>query len=388
MPVKNRFADLQDEITKWRRHLHENPELMYEVHKTAGFVEERLKEFGLTDITTGIGRTGVVAVIKGKTNTSGRVIGLRADMDALPITEASGVDYASKTPGVMHACGHDGHTSILLGAAKYLSETRNFDGKVVLIFQPAEEGGAGGKAMCDDGLMERWGIQEVYGLHNMPGLPVGQFAIRPGALLASSDEFEITVTGKGGHAAAPHDAIDTTLVASQIVVSLHSIVSRNVNPVKRVVLTVGTFETDSTASNVIAHTARLQGTVRTLDTEYRQQAEGWVRQIAENVAAAYGAEAKVEWSPGYPVTINSEVETGYAVEAARAVSADVVDNTDPIMPSEDFAYMLEERPGAYMFLGNGDTAMCHHPAYVFDDNAIPLGCSWFAELVERRMPAA
>ncbi|MDE4095918.1 MULTISPECIES: M20 aminoacylase family protein [Rhodobacterales] len=388
MPVKNRFADLQDEITKWRRHLHENPELMYEVHKTAGFVEERLKEFGLTDITTGIGRTGVVAVIEGKTNTSGRVIGLRADMDALPITEASGVDYASKTPGVMHACGHDGHTSILLGAAKYLSETRNFDGKVVLIFQPAEEGGAGGKAMCDDGLMERWGIQEVYGLHNMPGLPVGQFAIRPGALLASSDEFEITVTGKGGHAAAPHDAIDTTLVASQIVVSLHSIVSRNVNPVKRVVLTVGTFETDSTASNVIAHTARLQGTVRTLDTEYRQQAEGWVRQIAENVAAAYGAEAKVEWSPGYPVTINTEEETGYAVEAARAVSADVVDNTDPIMPSEDFAYMLEERPGAYMFLGNGDTAMCHHPAYVFDDNAIPLGCSWFAELVERRMPAA
>ncbi|MDE4275510.1 M20 family metallopeptidase [Phaeobacter gallaeciensis] len=388
MPVKNRFADLQDEITKWRRHLHENPELMYEVHKTAGFVEERLKEFGLTDITTGIGRTGVVAVIEGKTNTSGRVIGLRADMDALPITEASGVDYASKTPGVMHACGHDGHTSILLGAAKYLSETRNFDGKVVLIFQPAEEGGAGGKAMCDDGLMERWGIQEVYGLHNMPGLPVGQFAIRPGALLASSDEFEITVTGKGGHAAAPHDAIDTTLVASQIVVSLHSIVSRNVNPVKRVVLTVGTFETDSTASNVIAHSARLQGTVRTLDTEYRQLAEGWVRQIAENVAAAYGAEAKVEWSPGYPVTINTEEETGYAVEAARAVSADVVDNTDPIMPSEDFAYMLEERPGAYMFLGNGDTAMCHHPAYVFDDNAIPLGCSWFAELVERRMPAA
>ncbi|MEN8740369.1 MAG: M20 aminoacylase family protein [Phaeobacter gallaeciensis] len=388
MPVKNRFADLQDEITKWRRHLHENPELMYEVHKTAGFVEERLKEFGLTDITTGIGRTGVVAVIEGKTNTSGRVIGLRADMDALPITEASGVDYASKTPGVMHACGHDGHTSILLGAAKYLSETRNFDGKVVLIFQPAEEGGAGGKAMCDDGLMERWGIQEVYGLHNMPGLPVGQFAIRPGALLASSDEFEITVTGKGGHAAAPHDAIDTTLVASQIVVSLHSIVSRNVNPVKRVVLTVGTFETDSTASNVIAHSARLQGTVRTLDTEYRQQAEGWVRQIAENVAAAYGAEAKVEWSPGYPVTINTEEETGYAVEAARAVSADVVDNIDPIMPSEDFAYMLEERPGAYMFLGNGDTAMCHHPAYVFDDNAIPLGCSWFAELVERRMPAA
>jgi hippurate hydrolase len=390
MPVKNRFAEMQEEITKWRRHLHENPELLYEVHKTAAFVVERLKEIGLDEsaITTGIGRTGVVAVIEGKTNTSGRVIGLRADMDALPIHEASGVDYPSKTPGVMHACGHDGHTAILLGAAKYLSETRNFDGKVVLIFQPAEEGGAGGKAMCDDGLMERWGIQEVYGLHNMPGLPVGQFATRPGALLASSDEFEITVTGKGGHAAAPHDAIDTTLVASQIVVSLHSIVSRNVNPVKRVVLTVGTFETDSTASNVIAHQARLQGTVRTLDTEYRALAEGWVRQVAENVAAAYGATAKVEWTPGYPVTINTPDETQYAVAAARAVSPDVIEETDPIMPSEDFAYMLEERPGAYIFLGNGDTAMCHHPAYVFDDEAIPLGCSWFAELVERRMPAA
>jgi len=388
MPVKNRLAEMHTEITGWRRHLHQNPELMYEVHETAAFVAARLKEFGVTDITTGVGKTGVVAVIEGKTNTSGRTIGLRADMDALPIPEASGVDYASKTPGVMHACGHDGHTAMLLGAAKYLAETRNFDGRAVLIFQPAEEGGAGGKAMCDDGLMDRWGIQEVYGLHNMPGLPVGELAIRPGALMASSDEFEITVTGKGGHAAAPHDAIDTTLVASQIVVSLHSIVSRNVDPVKRMVLTVGTFETDSTASNVIAHTARLQGTVRTLDPEYREQAEGWVRRVVENTAAAYGATAEVKWSPGYPVTVNDAASTDHAVEAARAVAARVDAETAPIMPSEDFAYMLEERPGAYIFLGNGDTQMCHHPAYVFDDDAIPLGCSWFAELVERRMPAA
>ncbi|MBY6134820.1 amidohydrolase [Nocardioides marinus] len=388
MPVKNRLAEMHTEITGWRRHLHQNPELMYEVHETAAFVAARLKEFGVTDITTGVGKTGVIAAIEGKTNTSGRTIGLRADMDALPIPEASGVDYASKTPGVMHACGHDGHTAMLLGAAKYLAETRNFDGRAVLIFQPAEEGGAGGKAMCDDGLMDRWGIQEVYGLHNMPGLPVGEFAIRPGALMASSDEFEITVTGKGGHAAAPHDAIDTTLVASQIVVSLHSIVSRNVDPVKRMVLTVGTFETDSTASNVIAHTARLQGTVRTLDPEYREQAEGWVRRVVENTAAAYGATAEVKWSPGYPVTVNDAASTDHAVEAARAVAAKVDAETAPIMPSEDFAYMLEERPGAYIFLGNGDTQMCHHPAYVFDDDAIPLGCSWFAELVERRMPAA
>lgn len=387
MPIKNRFAEMQGEVTAWRRHLHENPELMYEVHQTAAFVQEQLKGFGVTDVTPGIGKTGVVAVIEGKTNTSGRVIGLRADMDALPIHEASGVEYASKTPGVMHACGHDGHTAILLGAAKYLAETRNFDGKAVLIFQPAEEGGAGGKAMCDDGMMERWGIQEVYGLHNMPGLPVGEFAIRPGPLMASSDEFEIIVTGKGGHAAAPHDSIDTTLVASQIVVSLHSIVSRNVDPIKRVVLTVGTFETDSTASNVIAHQARLQGTVRTLDPEYRTQAETWVRRVVENTAEAFGASAVVNWSSSYPVTINSEAETAHAVEAAEAVGISVDADTPPIMPSEDFSYMLEERPGAYIFLGNGDTAMCHHPAYVFDDEAIPLGCSWFAELVERRMPA-
>jgi hippurate hydrolase len=387
MPVKNSLAEMQPEIAGWRRHLHQHPELMYEVHETAAFVVDRLKEMGITDITPGIGKTGVVAVIKGKTDTKGRVIGLRADMDALPIHEASGVDYASTVPGKMHACGHDGHTSILLGTAKYLQETRNFDGTVVLIFQPAEEGGAGGKAMCEDGLMDRWGIQEVYGLHNMPGLPAGEFAIRPGALLASSDEFEIKVTGKGGHAAAPHHAIDTTLVASQIVVTLHSIVSRNVDPIKRVVLTVGTFETDSTATNVIAHGAKLTGTVRTLDPEYRVIAEERVRQVAESTAAAFGATAEVSWFPGYPVTINHEDETRYAAEAATAVAGRVIDNVDPIMPSEDFAYMLEERPGAYIFLGNGDTAMCHHPAYVFDDDAIPAGCSFFAELVERRMPA-
>ncbi|MGD9862433.1 MAG: M20 aminoacylase family protein [Pseudodonghicola sp.] len=388
MPIRNRLAELHSEITGWRRHLHAHPELMYDVHQTAAFVVERLKDFGITDITPGIGRTGVVAVIEGRSDTSGRVIGLRADMDALPITEASGVDYASQTPGVMHACGHDGHTAILLGAAKYLAETRNFDGKVVLIFQPAEEGGAGGKAMCDDGLMDRWGIQEVYGLHNMPGLPVGSFAIRPGALLASADEFEITVTGKGGHAASPHNAIDTTLVAAQIVVSLQSIVARNVNPVKRVVVTVGTFETDSNASNVIAHRVRMTGTVRTLDPDERALAEDRVRRVAENTAAAFGAEAEVIWSEGYPVTVNTAEETQYAIEAARAVSDQVNDDTDPVMPAEDFSFMLEQRPGAYIFLGNGDTAMCHHPAYRFDDAAIPLGSSWFAELIERRMPPA
>lgn len=386
MPIRNRIAEMQENITEWRRHLHQHPELLYDVHKTAGFVVERLEGFGVDEITPGIGQTGVVAVIKGKSDTRGRVIGLRADMDALPIEEASGVDYASTVPGKMHACGHDGHTAILLGTAQYLSETRNFDGTVVLIFQPAEEGGAGGKAMCDDGLMERWGIQEVYGLHNMPGLPVGSFATRPGPLLASADEFGIVVTGKGGHAAAPHEAVDTTLVAAQIVVALQSIVSRSVNPIHRVVLTVGTFESDSNASNVIAHRVRMKGTVRTLDPEGRGLAEMRIRQIAEHTAQAYGAEAEVTWDEGYPVTINTEAETAYAVDAARAVSDNVDEVTDPIMPAEDFSFMLQERPGAYIFLGNGEGPMCHHPAYIFEDDAIPFGCSWFAELVERRMP--
>ncbi len=388
MPIKNRLAEMHGEITKWRRHLHARPELMYDVHETAAFVVERLKEFGVDEITSGVGKTGVVAVIRGKTDTTGRVIGLRADMDALPIEEATSLEYASTVPGKMHACGHDGHTSMLLGAAQYLAETRNFDGTAVLIFQPAEEGGAGGLAMCQDGLMERWGIQEVYGIHNTPGIAAGEFAIRPGALMASSDEFEILVTGKGGHAASPHEAIDTTLVASHIVVALQSIVSRTVDPVKRVVLTVSTFETDSVASNVIAQTVRLRGTVRTLDPEYRRVSEERLRKMAEEVASAFGASAHVKWTPGYPVTVNSETETGYAAEAAEVVAGKVNNETNPIMPSEDFAYMLEERPGAYIFLGNGDSAELHHPEYDFNDEIIPVGCSWFAEMVERRMPVA
>lgn len=388
MPVKNSIAENASDITKWRRYLHQHPELMYDVHETAAFVVEKLRGFGVDEITTGIGRTGMVAVIKGRTDTKGRVIGLRADMDALPITEASGVDYASTVPGKMHACGHDGHTAILLGVAQYLTETRNFDGTAVLIFQPAEEGGAGGLEMVEDGLMDRWNIQEVYGLHNSPGIPVGHFAIRPGPLLASSDEFEIRVTGKGGHAAAPHEAVDTTLVAAQIVVALQSVVSRNINPVRPAVVTVGTFQTDSNASNVIAHSVRMQGTVRTLATEVRAQAEERIRALCEHTASAYGATAEVIWMPAYPVTLNHPEQTAYAVEAARAVSDHVDDDTDPILPAEDFSYMLEARPGAYMFLGNGDTPMCHHPAYVFSDDAIPLGCSWFAELVERRMPVS
>lgn len=390
MPIRNRFAELQDEITGWRRHLHQHPELMFDVHETAAFVQDKLASFGVDEITPGIGRTGVVAVIKGKTDTQGRTVGLRADMDALPIHEATGLAYASKIEGKMHACGHDGHTSILLGVAKYLAETRNFDGTAVLIFQPAEEGEAGAREMCRDGLMDRFNIQEVYGLHNAPGVPVGHIGTRPGALLASADEFVIKVTGKGGHAAEPHMAVDTTLVAAQILVSLQTIVARNVKPTDRVVLTVGTLETDSNASNVIAHSVRMAGTVRTLDPANRALAEQRIREIATHTALAHGAEAEVIWEEGYPVTINHVDETGYAVAAAEAVvgAVNVDANVEPIMPAEDFSFMLEERPGAYVCLGNGDSAHCHHPEFDFNDEAIPVGCSWFVELIEQRMPAS
>ncbi len=375
-----------DEITEWRRDFHAHPELLFEVHRTAGKVAELLRSFGCDEVVEGIGRTGVVGVIKGRASDSGKVVGLRADMDALPINEATELEYASKTPGLMHACGHDGHTAMLLGAAKYLTETRNFDGTAIVIFQPAEEGGAGGLEMCRDGLMEKFGIQEVYGMHNAPGLPVGHFAIRPGALLASSDEFELVVTGKGGHAAEPHEAVDTTLVAAQILLSLQTIVSRSVDPLKRVVVTVGTFETDSVASNVIAHQVKMAGTVRTLDAECRELAERRIREIAEGTAMALGAKVEIKWQRGYPVTMNTAENTAYAAEVARSVSGDVNDDVDPIMPAEDFSYMLEERPGAYIFLGNGDTAACHHPAYNFTDEAIPFGSSWYSGMVEARMP--
>ncbi|WP_158964161.1 M20 aminoacylase family protein [Chachezhania sediminis] len=390
MPIRNRLAEMADEIAGWRHTLHETPELMFDLPETTAFVVERLKSFGIEDITTGIGQSGVVATIKGKTDTKGRVIGLRADMDALPMDEASGVPFASQIPGKMHACGHDGHTAMLLGAAKYLAETRNFDGTVVLIFQPAEEGGGGGLEMVKDGLMDRWGVQEVYGMHNMPGVPVGQFAIRSGSLMASVDSFDIVVTGKGGHGAMPHEAIDTNLVAAQIVVSLQSIAARNVDPLKSVVVTITTMMSDTDSYNIIPHTVTLKGTVRTLDNSVRDLVEERVRAIAEATATSFGATAEVLYDRGYPVTVNHEDQTGYAIEAARAVVGDaaVEDNTPPMMPAEDFSYMLEARPGAYMFIGNGDTPMCHHPAYTFSDEIIPLGCSWFAEMVERRMPAA
>ena len=387
MPVKNRFAELQDEITAWRRDLHENPEILFETHRTSAMVAEKLKDFGCDEVVTGIGRTGVVGVIKGKQDSSGKVIGLRADMDALPIMEATGVDYASKTPGAMHACGHDGHTAMLLGAAKYLSETRNFDGTVVVIFQPAEEGGGGGKEMCDDGMMARWGIQEVYGMHNWPGLPVGSFAIRPGAFFAATDQFDIHFEGKGGHAAKPHETVDTTVMAAQAVTALQTIASRNADPIDQVVVSVTSFETSSNAFNVIPQKVHLKGTVRTMSKDMRALAETRISEICNGIAATFGGTVVVDYHRGYPVMVNSEDQTEFAAEVAKKVSGGC-DDAPLVMGGEDFAFMLEERPGAYILVGNGDTAMVHHPEYNFNDAAIPAGCSWWAEIVESRMPAA
>ena len=388
MPVRNRFAELLPEITAWRRDIHAHPELMFDCHRTAAKVAGLLRDFGCDEVVEGIGRTGVVGIIRGRSQDSGRVVGLRADMDALPITEITGLPHASTVPGKMHACGHDGHTAVLLGAAKYLAETRNFDGTVAVVFQPAEEGEAGALAMIQDGLMDRFAIDEIYGLHNAPGLPVGSFATRPGPLQASADEFRIVVTGRGGHAAEPHRAVDTTLAACQIVVSLQSIVARNIDPLHSVVVTVGTFRTDCGASNIIAHRAEMAGTVRCLDAAMRDLAEARVKAVAESTAAAFGAVAEVIYERGYPVTVNAPENTAHAIAAASAVvGPDRVDGaTPPIMPAEDFSYMLEARPGAYVFLGNGDSAQCHHPAYEFDDSAIPVGCSYFVTLVEQRLP--
>ena len=384
MVVINSIAEFADDMTAWRRHLHQNPELGVDCHETADFVVARLREFGIGEIHTGFATTGLVALIDGQG--PGPTIGLRADMDALPIAEASGVDWASTRPGKMHACGHDGHTAMLLGAAQYLAETRNFDGTAVMIFQPAEEGGGGGLEMCKDGLMERWGIQEVYGMHNMPDFPVGEFAIRSGALLAAADEFFLTITGRGGHAAAPHEAIDPNVAAAHVILALQSVASRVVDPLGQVVVSVCGLHSDTEAHNVIPQVVWMRGTVRTLDPAVRDMVEMKVKQLVSMTAQAHDCIAEVNYERGYPVTVNTAANTDYAADAALAVAGSVDTNTPPIMAAEDFSYMLEERPGAYIMIGNGDGATVHHPEYNFNDNAIPAGCSWYAEMVERRMP--
>ncbi|MBO9402833.1 M20 aminoacylase family protein [Shimia sp. R9_3] len=387
MPIKNRFAELHAEITEWRRDIHAHPEVLYETHRTAALVADKLREFGCDEVVSGVGRTGVVGIIKGKTNASGKVIGLRADMDALPMQEQTGLDYASENEGAMHACGHDGHTAMLLGAAKYLSETRNFDGAVALIFQPAEEGGNGALAMVEDGMMDRWNIQEVYGMHNQPGMAVGEFGVRKGPLLAAVDFFTVHIEGRGGHAAHPQDTVDPTLIGTQMHMALQSIVSRNVDPVERAVVSVTSFQTGSDVYNVIPHTATLKGTVRTFVPKTRDMVQARIEEIVTQVAESFGGKATLDYQRITPATINSEEQAAFAEDVVTAISGSC-NLADISMGGEDFSYMLQARPGAFIMIGNGDSASLHHPEYNFDDDAIPYGSSFLSEVIERRMPAA
>jgi hippurate hydrolase len=381
MPIVNRVADLHAEITAWRHDIHAHPELRYDVHRTAALVVEKLKSFGCDEVVPGIGQTGVVGVIRGRKD--GKVIGLRADMDALPLEEETNLPYKSTVPGKMHACGHDGHTAMLLGAAKYLAETRNFAGTAVVIFQPAEEGGAGALAMIRDGLISRFAIQEVYGMHNYPGLPLGQFGIRSGAMMASADHITIDIEGKGGHAARPHLSIDTILVGAQIINQLQSIVARNVDPLEAAVVSVCMFQAGHT-DNVIPQHAKLRGTARALTNHVRQTLQKRVPEIVEGTAELYGAKAQITYTNGYPVLVNHDRNTDFAASVAREIAGSnkVATNFPPVMGAEDFAFMLEERPGAFIFVGNGDSAGLHHPAYNFNDETIPVGTSYWVRLAE------
>jgi amidohydrolase len=388
MPIINRVADLSDEVAAWRRDLHAHPELGYEEMRTCAIVAEKLKAFGCDDIVTGIAKTGVVGVIRGKKNTSGRVVGMRADMDCLPLQEIGDVPHKSTVANRMHACGHDGHTSMLLGAARYLCETRNFDGTVVVIFQPAEEGGAGGQMMVKEGLIDRFGIREVYGMHNMPGLAPGHFGLRPGPMLAAADRFDIEIEGKGSHAAKAHEGVDTLVVAAHLITALQSIVSRNVDALKSGVVSV-TYMRGGETYNIIPQTVTLKGTVRTLEPHIRDLIEARLKTVVEHVAATFGARAEIIYRRGYPVTRNHETETGFAAEAAADIAglANVRTDFPPSMAGEDFSFMLLERPGAMIFVGNGDSAGLHHPAYDFNDGVISAGVSYWARLAEKRMPA-
>jgi amidohydrolase len=383
MSINPAIQDLAADAQSWRRDIHRHPELLYDVPRTAAFVAERLEAFGCDEVATGIGRSGVVGIIRGRGAASARTIGLRADMDALPIHETTNLAYQSANPGKMHACGHDGHTAMLLGAARYLAQSRNFAGTAVVIFQPAEEGGGGGKAMLDDGLMERFGIQQVYGMHNWPKLPVGAFAIRKGPFLAAADRFTIDIEGHGGHAAQPHLGVDPIAAGAQIVSALQTIVARNVDPLDSCVVSVTCFHAGDT-DNVIPQTAQLRGTTRTLASKTRDFAEKRIAEIANGVGAALGVNVEVHYKRGYPPTVNHPEQTDFAASIARKISGDdqVATNAPPEMGAEDFSYMLEARPGAFILIGNGDSARLHNPGYDFNDAALPYGMSYWAQLVE------
>ena len=382
MPVVNRIADHAAEITAWRRDLHANPELLYDVHRTAASVADKLRAFGCDEVVTGVGQTGVVGVIRGR-KSGGQTIGLRADMDALPIEEATGLPYASTAPGKMHACGHDGHTAMLLGAARYLAETRNFGGTAVVIFQPAEEGGAGGKAMVDDGLISRFGLGEVYGMHNYPGMPVGAFGIRPGPMMAAADYITIDIEGNGAHAARPHLGIDPVVVGAHMITAMQTVVSRNVDPLKSAVVSITMVQAGNT-DNVIPQTVRLRGTARSLAEDVRALLEERLHAIVEHTAAAFGAKATLKYRRNYPVLVNHERQTEFAASVAKDIAGEGRVDTElpPMMGAEDFSFMLNERPGAFIWVGNGDSAGLHHPKYNFNDEAIPFGTSYWVKLVE------
>jgi len=383
MPIPSAVQDLVPDAQTWRRDIHQNPELLYDVERTAKYVADRLAAFGCDEVQTSIGRTGVVGVIRGAKGGSTRAIGLRADMDALPIQEATNLPYRSRNPGKMHACGHDGHTAMLLGAARRLAQTRNFAGNAVVIFQPAEEGGGGALAMIDDGLMDRFGVEEVYGMHNWPALPVGSFMLRKGPLMAAADVITITVEGRGGHAAMPHQGVDPVVAGAQIVLALQTIASRSADPLDACVVSVTQFHAGS-ADNIIPQSAWLNGTARTLKPETRDMVERRIRDIGAGLASAAGAEARVEYHRNYPATVNHPAQTDFAAAVARKVAGETRVNADavPVMGAEDFSFMLEARPGAFIFLGNGDSAKLHHPAYDFNDDALPYGMSYWVELVE------
>lgn len=382
------FVGLKDQATAWRRHLHEYPELDYQLHHTADFVVEKLRSFGIADIETGIAETGIVAVIGGEGG-DGPTIGLRAEMDALRIDEKSNKPWSSKIAGQMHASGHDGHMAMLLGAGKYLAENRLFRGAVSLIFQPAEEGALGGKRMVEQGIMDRFSISRVFGMHNAPGIDVGRFAISDGPIMAALDEFDIIVTGRGGHAASPHLNVDPVVIAGQIIVGLQPLVSRSTNPLEALVLSITKMRAGETY-NIIPETATLSGTVRTLKPELRDFAEQQMLAVARGIAQGYGAEIELLYRRHDPVTLNATEETNLAISAARNLvgTINVDDNYSPSMGSEDFAFMVEARPGAMIFLGNGPTPLLHTAVYDFNDDALVYGIGYWVNLVETILPAA
>ncbi|PWC82319.1 peptidase M20 [Azospirillum sp. TSH100] len=390
MPINNRIAAFQDDMTAWRRDIHAHPELGFEENRTSDIVAAKLAEFGIP-VHRGLGGTGVVGTLTGLGTGSGRAIGLRADMDALPMPEANDFDHASRHAGKMHACGHDGHTAMLLGAARYLAETRNFDGTVHFIFQPAEEGLGGAKRMIDDGLFQQFDCEQVYGLHNWPELPAGQIAVHPGPVMAAANQFEIHVTGHGAHAAMPHRGIDPVLVSAHIITAAQSLVSRGTNPAESAVVSITVVEA-GTAANVIPDSARMLGTMRTFSEENHRRIQEQFGRLVSSIAEGLGAKAELRFRPGYPATINSEPEARVAASAAARVVGEenVVWAPPPTMAAEDFGYMLKERPGAYIWLGHGGhrgpACRLHNPHYDFNDAILTTGASYWASLVETILP--